>query len=662
MNMERDKVKCRFCLVYEKFVLVSNYGRASLMDIFKDDSLIDIAGNPIAKMAMMKFLIAIAQAAVRLEDRSEWKALGPDGLADKVCEYLASHRECFYLYGDKPFLQMPVLSDMNDVDEQRIYYDYIPDMAWDNDTVFKEMQDIRELSDGDKAVFIIQLMNYALGGKRTSFIAPLTEGYALKSKSAKPGPSLGNSVGYLQVLLKGRSIRETVWLNYFTDSDIRSLRPDFSLDVRPPWEVMPEGEDDEIARELKRSVYAWLCALSRFVLLTEDGIKYTEGLQYPSSIKDGYFEPFITINEEEKKVLYADPAKKTWRNLQSLLSAVYHGDHDSPYRCMQMVKFWQRTVSACDSFNLWTGGLRVRTNSGDQSVKQSDDYVESEIRLRSKDLGTNFFLDFCNGMKRIDSYALLLRDNMKKYFKAMKSGDASSAKAVAYYWMAADEVSDDFMDACNADDGKKRDMVMSHLYGVMLGLYDAFCPHETGRQIMIWIKYRPFTGGAKMSKSDKYVDYVFSRIKDKAMAADLRHGDNSAYSVKAAARIHRFVDIGNDTQVRIYTLIGSAIVKSGQKENGTCGLGNAYWRIYHDTCREDEFPHRLERLLACDDIDELLDLLRQSLSLIRSKGIQLDFARLLREVESFRSGSEKRNKVRASWASDYFNKGDVIDE
>ena len=394
----------------------------------------------------------------------------------------------------------------------------------------------------------------------------------------------------------------------------------------------------------------------------QHGIKYTEGLQYPSSIKDGYFEPFITINEEEKKVLYADPAKKTWRNLQSLLSAVYHGDHDSPYRCMQMVKFWQRTVSTCDCFNLWTGGLRVRTNSGDQSVKQSDDYVESEIRLRSKDLGTNFFLDFCNGMKRIDSYALLLRDNMKKYFKAMKSGDASSAKAVAYYWMAADEVSDDFMDACNADDGKKSDMVMSHLYGVMLGLYDAFCPHETGRQIMIWIKYRPFTGGAKMIKSDKYVDYVFSRIKDKAMAADLRHGDNSAYSVKAAARIHRFVDIGNDTQVRIYTLIGSAIVKSGQKENGTCGLGNAYWRIYHDTCREDEFPHRLERLLACDDIDELLDLLRQSLSLIRSKGIQLDFARLLREVESFSSCSEKRNQVRASWASDYFNRGDVIDE
>ena len=95
--MESDEVKSRFCLVDEKFVLIINNGRASLMDIFKDDSRIDVAGNPIAKMAMMKFLIAIAQAAVRLEDRSEWKALGPDGLADKVCEYLASHRECFYL-------------------------------------------------------------------------------------------------------------------------------------------------------------------------------------------------------------------------------------------------------------------------------------------------------------------------------------------------------------------------------------------------------------------------------------------------------------------------------------------------------------------------------------------------------------------------------------
>lgn len=484
--MSRD-----YCLVDEKFVMIIGYGKASLLDIFREDSITDIAGSPIAKIALIKFFIAIAQAAVRIKDRTEWKAIGQDGLAKKVCEYLENHRECFYLYGDKPFLQMPVLNEIQKIDDQTLSSDLLPDMAPENDTIFRELQAGHELSNSDKAVFIIELMNYALGGKRTSFIKPLSEGYALRSKSSKPGPSIGNSLGYLHVFIKGKSIKETVWLNYFTDNDILSMRPDFFLDVRPPWEKMPKGEDDEIARKLKNSVYAWLCAVSRFVMLTDKGMKYTEGLQYKSSVKDGYFEPFITINEKEKRVLYADPTKKVWRNLQALLSAVYQEDQVSPYACMQLVRFWQRTRSVCDRFSLWAGGLRVRTNSGDQSVKQSDDYVESEICLISKDLGKDFFMDLCNGMKRIDSYALLLRDRVNAYFRSMKSEDMSSRKAVASYWMAADNVSADFINACSEYDEEKIEMIMKSLFRTSLDLYDAACPHESARQIFTWAKYRP---------------------------------------------------------------------------------------------------------------------------------------------------------------------------
>ena len=73
-----------FCLVDENWIPVVGHGRVSLMDIFGDDSLVDIAGNPIQKIAVLKLLVAIAQASIRLEDEEAWASLGVDGLVAVV--------------------------------------------------------------------------------------------------------------------------------------------------------------------------------------------------------------------------------------------------------------------------------------------------------------------------------------------------------------------------------------------------------------------------------------------------------------------------------------------------------------------------------------------------------------------------------------------------
>ena len=97
----------RFCLVDEPWIPIAGKGRVSLLEVFSDDSSGDIDGNSIQKLSIIKLMIAIAQASVAIDDNEDWKRLGYEGLAGKVCDYLKAHRDCFYLYGDRLFLKMP---------------------------------------------------------------------------------------------------------------------------------------------------------------------------------------------------------------------------------------------------------------------------------------------------------------------------------------------------------------------------------------------------------------------------------------------------------------------------------------------------------------------------------------------------------------------------
>ena len=483
----------RFNLVDEPWIPVVGKDRVSLLDIFSDDSLRDIDGNAVQKLSLIKLFIAIAQASVRMEDEDDWSELGCEGLGKKVTEYLQTHHDCFYLYGERPFLQMPQVVNLDKVRESAIFYDYIPDLASDNDSILKETQMEQPLSDAEKAVFQIGLMDYALGGKRTTSVESLTPGY-IKSKSAKSGPSTGNFVGYLHTYLKGESIRETVWFNFFTDSDIRAYQ--LKLEVRPPWENMPEGEDDLRARELRNSVYSWLVALSRFVLLGKTGIYYVEGIQYPGSVKEGYAEPFITINREKLRSIYVDVSKKPWRSLTSILQAAY--EENSPWDCMIIRNFMHRAAEVSEYFTIWAGGLRVRGTSGDQSVKQNDDYVESEFLLNRHILGANCYTKLCDAVKRLDSQAMLLRKAVAGYYG--KDSEDIQLSASSRYWEAADAVSSSIIGCWGRLDYEGMKKKADQLWYRMLDIYDDICPHETSSGLCKWIKNRP--GSEKGGKDE----------------------------------------------------------------------------------------------------------------------------------------------------------------
>jgi len=102
-------VENRFNLIDEPWIPIVDVGRVSLKQLFDHSDYRALGGNPVQKIALTKLLLAIAQAAYTPEDDDDWDKLGADGVAKRSLEYLERWHDRFYLYGEKPFLQMPAI-------------------------------------------------------------------------------------------------------------------------------------------------------------------------------------------------------------------------------------------------------------------------------------------------------------------------------------------------------------------------------------------------------------------------------------------------------------------------------------------------------------------------------------------------------------------------
>ncbi|NOT18394.1 MAG: type I-E CRISPR-associated protein Cse1/CasA [Sulfuriferula sp.] len=516
-------IENRYNLIDEPWIPIVDVGRVSLRQVFSQPEYRALGGNPVQKIALTKLLLAIAQSAYTPEDDEDWATVGADGLAQKCLAYLEQWHDRFYLYGDKPFLQMPVLEGMFEKEllkarkellKQKLFdrekalepkpfgAGFYPDVLSDNSTILVHSQISRRLNDADRAVFITSLMNFSLGGKRINKDMPtLTIYYQGKTNSAKSAPSLGNYVGYLHSYLIGSSVQETIFLNLLTREQIQDTKIWVNELGKAPWEEMPAGENCEVAQRLKNSYMGCLLALSRFVLLKNEGVFYIEGIQYPSH-KDGWFEPSISINRSASvpKLIWLDVNKKPWRNLTSLLSFLtavnQHG-----YDCQQIRLGFQRVKLRERPIGIWSGGLKVRASSGDQSVKQDDDFIESYVALPPPNLITGkdsvWFSNLSSEVKNLEEIADILGNSVyhsnKREIRDSKERDkrADSVKgqAQSLFWQLCERQFQNLIDACG---DAEQACGMRPIFAQFVNkAYDSYCPNDTARQLDAWAKNRP---------------------------------------------------------------------------------------------------------------------------------------------------------------------------
>jgi len=478
----------RFNLIDEPWIPVVDVGRVSLRRLFSQPQYRALGGNPVQKIALTKLLLAIAQSACTPVDDQEWADLQSSGLAAKCLAYLDQWHDRFFLYGDKPFLQMPAIKSA----AIQPFGAVLPEVSTGNTTVLTQGQIERPMTDADKALLVVQLMGFCLGGKKTDNSVVLTQGYQGKSKTGKPGPSMGFR-GFLHNFLSGDSLQETLWLNLLTESQVSILGVYTQGIGIAPWERMPVGEACARAVDLTSSLLGRLVPLSRFCLLIEDGLHYSEGISHPG-YKEGMADPSVSVEfaSKDPKAIWVDPSKRPWRILTALLSFLSQNSRNK-FDCQQLRLCMLRAMRCLQTIGIWSGGLRVSSNAGEQYVAGSDDFVESVIQLNSVILGEIWFANLQLEIDELENLSKMVYSASFTYFKSQNmENKGQAAQASNLFWQLCERRFQNLVNDC--DNVELVQALRPAFAGFVNKAYDTYCPRDTARQLDAWAKNRPNLG------------------------------------------------------------------------------------------------------------------------------------------------------------------------
>jgi CRISPR system Cascade subunit CasA len=251
---------------------------------------------------------------------------------------------------------------------------------------------------------------------------------------------------------------------------------------------MPQGEDCPVAKALKNSLMGRLVPLSKFFLLAEDAVHYSDGIEHPD-YKSGGFDTFIAIDTSGKKpkALWADPDKQFWRDLSALLAFLANKQGMS---CFSLKTNIKRVREQCDHFELWAGGLRVSSNAGEQYATGGDDFVESVLWLSSKDVGRDWFIALQGEIDELDKLSRVLYAAVRGYGRYQKNqDDAQAKKATAMYWQRCNSKAQDLVGTCYSSTTTK--VLRREFASFVREAYDSVCPRSTARQWEAWAANTP---------------------------------------------------------------------------------------------------------------------------------------------------------------------------
>ena len=480
-----------FNLIDSRWIPIADHGLVGLRDVFSAPNLGRLGGNAMQKIALLKLLQAIAQAACTPQDDDEWRALTPEKLGKRCIAYLEKWYDRFDLYGDKPFLQMPEISAA----AVKSLGTVLPEIATGNTTVFTQTQREKPLSNADKALLILVLCSFALGGKQTDNKIVLSAGYCGKSKAGKPGSALG-FMGFLHTFYLGKSILETIYCNLFTANDIQQMAIFAKGLGTPPWEMMPKGENDPIAQTLKQTLIGRLLPMGRFCLLAENGLHYSEGIQHFGYKEEKVADPSVAINlaGKEAKVLWVDPEKRPWRELTALLSFI----ETATFNCPQLSLPARRVKQKFPKIGIWSGGLRVRDKAGEQKVSGTDDFVESTTWFYTINFGKTWYDQWKNAMQQLDKYAKTVYSTVAQFYREQELDDkAQAALAANQFWLLCEQNLQNLIEACEliTEDENSNLAPLNALYRTFIGYayqtYNQYTANQTARQLDTWAKCRP---------------------------------------------------------------------------------------------------------------------------------------------------------------------------
>ena len=335
-------------------------GAVSLCEAFqRGEDIRDLAVRPHERIALMRLLICIAQAALDgPADQDDWKTCRPK-IAPAALDYLKRWRSAFELFGIGPrFLQVPGLEksagEDNGEEGNSVSKLDLALATGNNSTLFDNGGGSeREFSAARVALLALTFQCFSPGGRI---------GVASWNKTGTPGkgssehaPCIAGSM--LHAVVRGDNLIDTIFHNLMTKDQVAGFYGQGTWG-NPVWEQIPSESSDKPAVQNATQTYLGrLVPLSRAIRLENDGRSFivANGLDYPPYRE--WREPTATIKTRRIKnqpptrvTLRCSVEKAAWRELHALAVIAVDGNSNGGPAALQ-------NVTGEAAFDLWVGGL-----------------------------------------------------------------------------------------------------------------------------------------------------------------------------------------------------------------------------------------------------------------------------------------------------------------
>lgn len=462
--------------------------RISLSDTLnRSPEIADLAVTPPQRVALMRMLICIVQAALDgPKDMEAWRTCR-DRIVPESLAYLEKWTGQFELRGDAPFMQISGLIVEQGNDKPLDMLDCRLSSG-NNATLFDQgaSPEGRDFDDSEIALHLVTFLNFSTTGR----VGQAEWNKQKYSDSTFAAPCIKCA----HTFIVGDMLLDTLFFNLLCKED------DFGINTfpngewgKPVWEHFPGSVNDKAAFEnAGRTYLGRLVPLSRFILLgdhhrciigpTHQGFTIE---QLPS-----FREPSTTVKSNRKNGdlfnLPLSSEKHMWRELGAVLS--FKSSDDGEGGAPALGKFLNEAYELPnDHVEIWVGGLETGANPAKLS-----DMLEWQFRLPLELLDSSRLAQYEAGVSLAEKAEWALAESVKACFKDLKMDPRviPVSRAKTFFWSRLDRNYAILFDTAKDENASLSEDWYRELQRAMDQAYRQVCPHETPRQIQAYAKGR----------------------------------------------------------------------------------------------------------------------------------------------------------------------------
>lgn len=463
-------------------------GVVSLLDAFsRGHAIQDLSVRPHERIALMRLLICIAQAALDGPvDADDWRVCR-QRLVPAVLDYLARWHKVFELLGTgQRFLQFDDLRGLKgDGEGNQVSKLDLTLATGHTATLFDNAGGTdRDFSLSRLALNILAFQCFSPGGRIG--VARWGGSETVGKGASNHAPCIASSM--LHALVRRQNLLETVHINLLSRRQVERL---FGKDCwgRAVWEALPRHPSDAPAiRNATGTYLGRLVPLSRAVRLRDDlaGMILANGVTYPE-----WREPTATIvvrtvkGEPKRLAVRTSVERAPWRELHALTVKTVGLESNGGPLALQ-------NLTGDAPFDLWVGGLVA-----DQAKLL--DSVESVFHLPAAMLNDTGQRTYENGVELAQNTEFRLRRAVSVYQNELGNdlGRAElreqrqrvQGKATLGFWTDVERRISSLLDVAETPALLESDKSWHKtdwgraVWSAALAAFERVCPHESTRQI-----------------------------------------------------------------------------------------------------------------------------------------------------------------------------------